>query len=247
MPSLTKVLIANRGEIACRIIRACNEFGIATVAVYSEADRNQPHVRMADEAYLIGPPPARESYLNLDRLIEVARESGASGVHPGYGFLAENAEAAEAFEDAGVIWIGPPVKAIRLMGDKLTARATVAEAGLPLVPGTGKTGRLSNDELIASAAGIGFPWGTVTVNLLGCFLFGLILTLSEERAVLSANTRLILLVGFMGALTTFSSFAGDTLGLLRNSQYLYAFANITLQNIAGLTLLWLGIVAGRLV
>ena len=97
------------------------------------------------------------------------------------------------------------------------------------------------------AAGIGFPWGTVTVNLLGCFLFGLILTLSEERAVLSANTRLILLVGFMGALTTFSSFAGDTLGLLRNSQYLYAFANITLQNIAGLTLLWLGIVAGRLV
>ena len=157
MPSLTKVLIANRGEIACRIIRACNEFGIATVAVYSEADRNQPHVRMADEAYLIGPPPARESYLNLDRLIEVARESGASGVHPGYGFLAENAEAAEAFEDAGVIWIGPPVKAIRLMGDKLTARATVAEAGLPLVPGTGKTGRLSNDELIASAAGIGFP------------------------------------------------------------------------------------------
>ena len=97
------------------------------------------------------------------------------------------------------------------------------------------------------AAGIGFPWGTVAVNLIGCFLFGLIWSLAEERAVLSANARLILLVGFMGALTTFSSFAGDTMGLLRDSQYLTAFANITLQNIAGLTLLWLGIVTGRLV
>ena len=157
MAKLTKVLIANRGEIACRIIRACNEFGITTVAVYSEADRDQPHVHMADEAWPIGPAPARESYLNLDKLLEVAQCSGADGIHPGYGFLAENAEAAEAFENAGVVWIGPPVEAIRLMGDKLTARATVAAAGLPLVPGTGKGEKMTDDDLIASADGIGFP------------------------------------------------------------------------------------------
>ena len=157
MSVLNKILIANRGEIACRIIRACNEFGWSSVAVYSEADRNQPHVRMADEAWPIGAAPARESYLNLNKLIEVARRSGANGVHPGYGFLAENAEAAEAFEAAGVIWIGPPAEAIRLMGDKLTARATVAAAGLPLVPGTGKTGRMTHEELVASAPEIGFP------------------------------------------------------------------------------------------
>ena len=154
---LKKVLIANRGEIACRIIRACNEFGIESVAVYSEADRNQPHVRMADEAWPIGPSPARESYLCLDKLIEVAKLSGADGVHPGYGFLAENEEAAEAFEANGIVWIGPPSRAIRLMGDKLTARATVSAAGLPIVPGTGKTKRMTDDELIESAPKIGFP------------------------------------------------------------------------------------------
>lgn len=157
MARLRKVLIANRGEIACRIIRACNELGIQTVAVFSEADRIQPHVRMADEARCIGPSPARESYLCLERLIEVATKSGADSVHPGYGFLAENADAAEAFEAAGIIWIGPPAKAIRLMGDKLTARATVAAAGLPLVPGTRKTGPMSHEELVASAPLIGYP------------------------------------------------------------------------------------------
>jgi len=157
MPKLKKVLVANRGEIACRIIRACNEMGCATVAVYSEADRNQPHVRMADEAWPIGPAPARESYLRLDKLLEVATQSGADAVHPGYGFLAENGDAAEAFAEAGVTWIGPPVEAIRLMGDKLTARATVAAAGLRLVPGTGKGERMTDEGLIASAGGIGFP------------------------------------------------------------------------------------------
>jgi acetyl-CoA carboxylase biotin carboxylase subunit len=157
MPKLRKVLVANRGEIACRIIRACNEMGCTTVAVYSEADRNQPHVRMADEAWLIGPAAARESYLRLDKLLEVAKECGADGVHPGYGFLAENGDAAEAFAAEGVTWIGPPVKAIRLMGDKLSARATVALAGLPLVPGTGKGERVNDESLIASAKGIGFP------------------------------------------------------------------------------------------
>ena len=157
MALLKKVVIANRGEIACRIIRACNELGCKTVAVYSEADRVQPHVRMADEAICIGPAPARESYLCLERLIEAAKKSGADSVHPGYGFLAENADAAEAFGAAGIIWIGPPTQAIRLMGDKLTARATVAAAGLPLVPGTRKTGAMSNQELTASAPTIGFP------------------------------------------------------------------------------------------
>ena len=156
MPKLKKVLIANRGEIACRIIRACNELGCATVAVYSEADRNQPHVRMADEAWPIGPSPARESYLCLQKLIEVAKQSGADAVHPGYGFLAENGDAAEAFAAEGIVWVGPPVRAIRLMGDKLTARATVAAAGLPLVPGTGKIERMDDDELIVSAPAIGF-------------------------------------------------------------------------------------------
>jgi acetyl-CoA carboxylase biotin carboxylase subunit len=157
MLRLKKVLVANRGEIACRIIRACNELGCSTVAVYSEADRNQPHVRMADEAWPIGPSPARESYLRLDKLIDVARRSCANAVHPGYGFLAENADAAEAFESEGVVWIGPSVKAIRLMGDKLTARETVAAAGLPLVPGTGKSRAMTDGELIASSSAIGFP------------------------------------------------------------------------------------------
>ena len=157
MPKLTKVLVANRGEIACRIIRACNEMGCTTVAVYSETDRNQPHVRMADEAWQIGPSPARESYLRLDKLIEVAKQSGADGVHPGYGFLAENGDAAEAFAEEGITWIGPPVEAIRLMGDKLSARSTAAAAGLPLVPGTGKGERVNDESLIASAKGIGFP------------------------------------------------------------------------------------------
>jgi len=157
MLRLKKILVANRGEIACRIIRACNELGCATVAVYSEADRNAPHVRMADEAWTVGPSPVRESYLRLDKLIDTARRSGADGVHPGYGFLAENADAAAAFEAEGIVWIGPPVKAIRLMGDKLTARETVAEAGLPLIPGTGKSQVMTDSELIASSPEIGFP------------------------------------------------------------------------------------------
>ena len=157
MARLKKILIANRGEIACRIIRACNEMGFTTVAVYSEADRNQPHVRMADEAWPIGPSPARESYLCLDKLIDVAKRAGADGVHPGYGFLAENEDAAECFLANGIEWIGPPARAIRLMGDKLTARATVAAAGLPIVPGTGKSERMTDEELIAAAPGIGFP------------------------------------------------------------------------------------------
>ncbi|HEY53457.1 MAG TPA: acetyl-CoA carboxylase biotin carboxylase subunit [Caldilineae bacterium] len=150
-----KILIANRGEIAVRIIRACQERGISTVAVYSDADRTALHVRYADEAYHIGPPPARESYLRIDRLIEVAQASGADAIHPGYGFLAENAQFAAACGDAGVTFIGPTPAAIAAMGDKITARETVARAGVPLVPGSARD--LSDDELAAAAAKLGYP------------------------------------------------------------------------------------------
>src|SRR6478735_1763323 len=115
---IKKVLIANRGEIAVRVMRACRELGIATVAVYSDADRNALHVRTADEAYPIGPPPARESYLDIGKVLDVAKRSGADAIHPGYAFPSEKAEFAKACEDAGVIFIGPPASAIDAIGDK---------------------------------------------------------------------------------------------------------------------------------
>jgi len=130
-----KLLIANRGEIAVRIIRACREMGIGTVAVYSEVDRLAPHVLMADQSYPIGPAEAAKSYLNVDRLLEVAAESGADLLHPGYGFLAENADFAERVEAAGVTWVGPPPEAMRVMGSKTEARKVAVTAGAPLIPG----------------------------------------------------------------------------------------------------------------
>ena len=123
MNMFKKILIANRGEIAIRVHRACKELGINTVAVFSEADRNSLHVLLADEAYCIGPAPSRESYLNIPKVIEVAKKSGAQAIHPGYGFLSENEDFAEACEKAGVKFIGPSVFAISAMGDKLSARA----------------------------------------------------------------------------------------------------------------------------
>jgi len=153
---IRKVLIANRGEIAVRVIRACRELGgIHTVAVYSEADREALHVRYADEAYHIGDPAPRDSYLNIDKLIDVARRSGADAVHPGYGFLSERAEFAEAVTDAGLVWIGPPADAIRKMGDKLSAREIMNKAGVPVVPGT-EPG-LNDGALRYAAEKIGYP------------------------------------------------------------------------------------------
>jgi acetyl/propionyl-CoA carboxylase alpha subunit len=150
-----KVLIANRGEIAVRVIRACEERGIATVAVFSEADRSALHVRYADEAYSIGAAPSRESYLRMDKIIDVARKAGADAIHPGYGFLSEKAEFAAACAEAGITFIGPSPDAIDKMGDKSTARATVAKRGVPLVPGSAKG--LGDEELLAAANEIGFP------------------------------------------------------------------------------------------
>ena len=150
-----KLLVANRGEIAIRIIRACRELGIGTVAVYSDVDRNAPHVRYADEAFHIGPPPARDSYLMISKLLDAAKKSGALAIHPGYGFLAERAEFAQACLDAGLVFVGPSPEAIRVMGDKQQARQTVQAAGVPVVPGTDPG--LSDDELIDAASDIGFP------------------------------------------------------------------------------------------
>ncbi|HEY6477510.1 MAG TPA: acetyl-CoA carboxylase biotin carboxylase subunit [Polyangia bacterium] len=157
---ITKVLIANRGEIACRVIRACRELDLRTVAVYSEADAAAPHVRMADEAIGIGPPPARESYLVIEKLVDAIRKSGADGVHPGYGFLSENADFAEAVHAAGATFIGPPPSAIRAMGGKTSARARMQAAGVPVVPGdNGAEGRGFPDAASAklAAARVGYP------------------------------------------------------------------------------------------
>ncbi len=150
-----KVLVANRGEIAVRVLRACEERGIATATVFSEVDRTALHVRYADEAYAIGPAPSRDSYLRIDKIIDVARKAGVDAVHPGYGFLAENAEFAAACADVGITFIGPSPDAIAKMGDKQTARETVARNNVPLVPGSRKG--LRDNELKATAVQIGFP------------------------------------------------------------------------------------------
>jgi acetyl/propionyl-CoA carboxylase alpha subunit len=136
MPMFYKVLVANRGEIACRVIRTCRRLGIRSVAVYSEADANAPHVRMADEAHSIGPAPALESYLNIDRIVAVAQSSGAEAVHPGYGFLSENPKFAEAVIAAGLVFIGPPPDATRALGTKTGARKLVEKDGVPTIPWT---------------------------------------------------------------------------------------------------------------
>src|ERR671933_1880586 len=151
-----KVLVANRGEIAVRVIRALEELEIAAVAVYSELDRDALHVRRADEAYLLGGPTAAESYLHVERILAVAREAGAEAIHPGYGFLAENAAFARACEEAGIVFIGPPAEAIDAMGSKTRARELMSEAGVPIVPGTTDPVE-SVEEAARAAEDIGYP------------------------------------------------------------------------------------------
>ncbi|PPK69766.1 acetyl/propionyl/methylcrotonyl-CoA carboxylase subunit alpha [Actinokineospora auranticolor] len=153
---LTKVLIANRGEIAVRVIRACRDAGLASVAVYADPDRDLPFTRLADEAFALGGSTPGESYLSVDKLLDAAKRSGADAVHPGYGFLSENAEFAQAVIDAGLVWIGPDPRAIRDLGDKVTARHIALRAGAPLVPGT-KEPVAGADEIIAFASEHGLP------------------------------------------------------------------------------------------
>src|SRR5512142_2580950 len=151
-----KVLIANRGEIALRIHRACKEMGIATVAVHSEADCTAMHVRLADESVCIGPAPAAKSYLNIPSIISAAEITGAQAIHPGYGFLSENARFAEIVQAHGMTFIGPEPEHIRVMGDKISAKQTVKDAGIPVVPGS--DGAITTEEeAIAAAEEIGFP------------------------------------------------------------------------------------------
>jgi len=154
--SIKALLVANRGEIAVRVLRSAREMGIRTIAVYSELDRDALHTQVADEAWNIGPAPSSESYLDAHHIIRVAKETGADAIHPGYGFLAENAEFAQAVMDAGMIWVGPPPEAIIMMGSKITARQTASKAGVPLVPGTTEP-LASTEEAFTTAAELGFP------------------------------------------------------------------------------------------
>ena len=155
MTMFAKILIANRGEIACRVIRTARNMGIATVAVYSDADRDAEHVRLADEAVHIGAAPASQSYLVPERIIAACKQTGAEAVHPGYGFLSERASFCEALEAEGIVFIGPKPESVILLGDKVNARRTMMAAGVPVVPGT--EGRVESDEAVRAAPGIGFP------------------------------------------------------------------------------------------
>lgn len=152
---ISKILIANRGEIALRVLRACKELGIATVAVHSTADANAMHVRLADESVCIGPPPSRDSYLNIHQIVAACEITGADAVHPGYGFLSENAKFADILDAHGITFIGPTADHIRIMGDKITAKETAKSLGIPVVPGS--AGEVLPENALEIAREIGFP------------------------------------------------------------------------------------------
>jgi acetyl-CoA carboxylase biotin carboxylase subunit len=194
---LEKVVIANRGEIALRILRACKEMGIRTVAVYSKADRDLLHVRLADEAVCIGPAPSKDSYLNIPAIISAAEVTDARGIHPGYGFLAENADFAEAVERSGFTFIGPRAESIRLMGNKVSAIEAMKKAGVPTVPGSG--GPVTEENAIVVARKIGYPIiikaaaggggrGMRVVHTESALLNSLFVTRSEAKAAFSDDT-----------------------------------------------------------
>jgi acetyl-CoA/propionyl-CoA carboxylase, biotin carboxylase, biotin carboxyl carrier protein len=185
----SKVLIANRGEIAVRVIRACEELGVASVAVYSELDRDAIHVKRADEAYLIGPGPAAESYLVIEKIIDVAKRSGADAIHPGYGFLAENATFAKACEAAGIVFIGPPASAIDAMGSKTAARELMQKAGVPIVPGTTEPVADVRAARKIIADSIGFPVAVKAAGGGGGKGFRVALTDDELEAAFEGASR----------------------------------------------------------
>jgi acetyl-CoA/propionyl-CoA carboxylase, biotin carboxylase, biotin carboxyl carrier protein len=185
----SKVLIANRGEIAVRVIRACEELGVASVAMYSELDRDALHVKRADEAYLIGPGPAAESYLRIEKILEVAKRSGAEAIHPGYGFLAENAAFARACEEAGIVFIGPPASAIEAMGSKTAARELMQKAGVPIVPGTTAPVASVEEARKVIAKTIGYPVAVKAAGGGGGKGFRVALTEDELQAAFEGASR----------------------------------------------------------
>src|SRR3954451_12348812 len=184
-----KVLVANRGEIAVRVIRALEELGIAAVAVYSELDRDALHVRRAGEAYLLGGPTAAESYLNVEKILAVAREAGAEAIHPGYGFLAENAAFARACDDAGIVFIGPPASAIEAMGSKTRARELMRDPGVPIVPGTTEPVATVEDARRIADADIGYPVAVKAAGGGGGKGFRVALSESELQAAFEGAAR----------------------------------------------------------
>jgi acetyl-CoA/propionyl-CoA carboxylase, biotin carboxylase, biotin carboxyl carrier protein len=185
----SKVLVANRGEIAIRVMRTLEEMGIASVAVYSELDRDALHVRRGGEAYLLGPGPATESYLKIDKILEVAREAGAEAVHPGYGFLAENAAFARTCEDSGITFIGPPASAIEAMGSKTRARELMRDAGVPIVPGTTDPVATIDDARAVIADSIGYPIAVKAAGGGGGKGFRVALDESELQAAFEGAAR----------------------------------------------------------
>src|ERR671933_244881 len=184
-----KVLVANRGEIAVRVIRALEELAIASVAVYSEIDRDALHVRRAGEAYLLGGPTAAESYLSVERILAAARESGAEAIHPGYGFLAENAAFARACDEAGIVFIGPPASAIDAMGSKTRAREIMRAAGVPIVPGTTEPVATVDDARRLIAEEIGYPVAVKAAGGGGGKGFRVAQSEAELRAAFEGSSR----------------------------------------------------------
>ncbi len=185
----SKVLVANRGEIAVRIIRALDELGVASVAVYSELDRDAPHVKRAGESYNLGDGPAAENYLNVEKILDAAKRSGAEAVHPGYGFLAENAPFAQACEDAGIVFIGPPASAIEAMGSKTRARELMQAAGVPIVPGTTQPVATVADALRIAKEEIGFPVAVKAAGGGGGKGFRVALTEDELEGAFEGSSR----------------------------------------------------------